>query len=154
TSVNCTVTLQSSKLRATAAAELAPLFTAPVTSIVTSTGLDDAGVFEPNLRDDRYLPFEGAGAGGTRNLPAPEGSNAFGLGSIADFILHMRSTAREGGAHSSTPLQKKALFNARRDFPDAWQAFQTATAGQYEMLFALDPSLFPFFGAGHTISLT
>ena len=31
-------------------------------SIVTSSGQNDSGLFETNLRDERYLPFEGSGA--------------------------------------------------------------------------------------------
>ena len=33
-----------------------------IQSIVTSSAQNDSGLFETNLRDDRYLPFEGAGA--------------------------------------------------------------------------------------------
>ena len=36
--------------------------TSPVQSIATSNAQNDAGVFELNFRDERYLPFEGAGA--------------------------------------------------------------------------------------------
>ena len=32
------------------------------TAIATSTAQSDAGVFEFNFRDERYMPFEGAGA--------------------------------------------------------------------------------------------
>ena len=35
---------------------------ARVQSIVTSHGQNDSGLFELNFRDERYLPFEGAGA--------------------------------------------------------------------------------------------
>ena len=31
-------------------------------AIVTSTAQNDAGLFEPSMRDERYLPFQGAGA--------------------------------------------------------------------------------------------
>jgi len=31
------------------------------TAIVTSTAQNDSGMFELNLKDERYLPFEGAG---------------------------------------------------------------------------------------------
>ena len=34
----------------------------PITSIAVSTGQNDSGVFELNFRDERYIPFEGAGA--------------------------------------------------------------------------------------------
>lgn len=34
----------------------------PFNSMATSSGIDDNGMFELNFNDDRYLPFEGAGA--------------------------------------------------------------------------------------------
>lgn len=34
----------------------------PTQAIATSTGQNDSGLFELNFRDERYLPFEGAGA--------------------------------------------------------------------------------------------
>ena len=39
--------------------------------IVTSGGTNDSGMFETNLRDERFLPFEGAGAISTWNLSLP-----------------------------------------------------------------------------------
>jgi hypothetical protein len=33
-----------------------------IQSIVTSSAQSDSGLFETNLKDERYLPFEGAGA--------------------------------------------------------------------------------------------
>lgn len=36
-----------------------------VQSIVTSNAQNDNGLFETNMHDDRYLPFEGAGAEST-----------------------------------------------------------------------------------------
>jgi hypothetical protein len=71
-SVNCTLTLQSSSIRISAAPGSAYARTSSddvrfndyygsMQSIVTSSGQVDSGLFETNLRDDRYLPFEGAG---------------------------------------------------------------------------------------------
>ena len=39
--------------------------------IVTSGGVNDSGMFETNLRDERFLPFEGAGAISTWSLSLP-----------------------------------------------------------------------------------
>ena len=44
-----------------------------VQSIVTSSGQNDSGMFETNLRDERFLPFEGAGAESTWKLDLPQG---------------------------------------------------------------------------------
>jgi hypothetical protein len=74
TSLNCTLTLLGSSVRKSsllADGEYARQgagddrfvdYPAAAQSIVTSTGSNDTGLFETNLRDERFLPFEGAGA--------------------------------------------------------------------------------------------
>jgi hypothetical protein len=37
-------------------------FAGAIQSVVTSSAQNDAGLFDVNLRDERYLPLEGAGA--------------------------------------------------------------------------------------------
>jgi hypothetical protein len=67
-----------------------------VQSIVTSGGTNDSGLFETNLRDERFLPFEGAGAISTWKLELPAKYRAFDYATIADAVLHIRYTARQG----------------------------------------------------------
>jgi len=74
TSLNCTLTLLGSSVRKSsllADGEYARQgagddrfvdYPAAAQSIVSSTGSNDTGLFETNLRDERFLPFEGAGA--------------------------------------------------------------------------------------------
>ena len=74
TSINCTLTLLRNSVRTSSDPEPAstpgrggedPRFRdnfGAIQSIVTSPGQNDSGLFETNLRDERYLPFEGAGA--------------------------------------------------------------------------------------------
>ena len=84
TSVNCTLTLQNSSVRispgrrvelraqdATATTPASSTTTARSQSIVTSGAMFDSGMFETNLRDERFLPFEGAGAISTWTLALP-----------------------------------------------------------------------------------
>ena len=66
-------------------------------SIATSQAQGDSGLFELNFRDERYLPFEGAGAISTWRLELPTEFHQFDYDSISDVILHMNYTAREGG---------------------------------------------------------
>ena len=71
-------------------------------SIVTSTGQNDSGLFETNLRDERFLPFELSGAISEWQLelpanPSKDDPRQFDYDTIADVILHLRYTAREGG---------------------------------------------------------
>ena len=69
----------------------------PVNSIATSTGLNDPGMFDFNFRDERYLPFEGAGAISTWKieLSTVKELRQFDYSTISDVILHLNYTARE-----------------------------------------------------------
>lgn len=69
-----------------------------IQSIAISNAQNDSGIFEINFRDERYLPFENAGADSTWKLEFPTSVKQFNYNTIADVILHMRYTAREGGA--------------------------------------------------------
>ena len=75
-----------------------------IQSIATSNAQNDAGMFELNFRDERYLPFEGTGAISSWRLELPKDVHLFDYHSIADVIIHLKYTAREGGSI----LKKKA----------------------------------------------
>ena len=79
-------------------------------SITTSSAQNDSGVFELNFRDERYLPFEGAGVISDWHLDLSgkweetrEGSpriidlSQFDFNTISDVILHINYTAKDGG---------------------------------------------------------
>jgi|GEM_PF-2799820 len=66
-------------------------------AIVTSKAHNDSGLFDLNLEDDRYLPFEGAGVVSRWRIELPGDTNAFDLHSVSDVVLHIRYTAEEGG---------------------------------------------------------
>jgi Tc toxin complex TcA C-terminal TcB-binding domain len=78
---------------------------AALQSIVTSSAQNDSGLFELNFRDERYLPFEGAGAISSWRIELPREFHQFDYDTISDVILHMRYTAREGGE----ALREKAV---------------------------------------------
>src|SRR5262249_3491482 len=69
----------------------------PITSIAVSTGQNDSGVFELNFRDERYLPFEGAGAISTWKIELPQTFKQFDYDTITDVVMHLRYTAIDGG---------------------------------------------------------
>ncbi|MCS3795319.1 neuraminidase-like domain-containing protein [Niastella sp. OAS944] len=69
-----------------------------IQSIATSNAQNDSGIFELNFRDERYLPFEGTGAISSWRLELPAELRQFDYNTIADVILHVKYTAREGGA--------------------------------------------------------
>ena len=145
-------------------------------SIVTSSGQGDGGLFEVNLRDERYLPFEGAGAISLWRVELPADTNAFDTTSITDLILHLRYTARDGGDALRAPARHsvllaaapavpttalavpplRRLFLATQDFSDAFYRFlhpdPSATDGQS---FALDlgDARFPFHDPRRAVSV-
>jgi hypothetical protein len=63
-------------------------------SIATSSANNDGGAFELNFRDERYLPFAGAGAISRWTLELPKAFRAFDYGSITDVIVHLSYTAK------------------------------------------------------------
>ena len=71
-----------------------------IQSLATSNAQNDSGLFELNFRDDRYLPFEGCGAISwwRLELPNPTIAQQFNYESIADAVIHIKYTAREGGS--------------------------------------------------------
>ncbi len=91
------LTLLSSQIR-TEGVPGSELFSVPpggTSSIALSTGQGDSGMHEPNLRDDRYLPFEGKGAVSQWSLRLPR-ARSFDYASISDVVLEISYTAREG----------------------------------------------------------
>ncbi len=123
--------------------------------IVTSGGTNDSGMFETSLRDERFLPFEGAGAISTWDLALPAELRAFDYMTIPDVILHIRYTARDAG----DPLRSQAtkelkgmlstaggsgqalLFCLRYDFPTEWSAFVN---GGGDFTVTLQRQFFPY----------
>lgn len=88
-----------------------------IQSIATSQAQNDGGMFELNFRDERYLPFEGAGAISSWKLELPAEFRQFDYDSIADVILHISYTAREGGER----LKKAATGS----IIESWSTYKT-----------------------------
>ena len=168
TSLNCTLSLQSSTVRTSpllangtyardttqADDRFADDFgTADV--IVTSGGTNDGGMFETNLRDERFLPFEGSGAISTWNLSLPSQLHSFDYTTISDVILHIRYTARQAGDPLAAQATKELtamldtagqssqalLFCLRYDFPTQWSAFVNGTG---DFAVTLEKQFFPY----------
>jgi hypothetical protein len=136
-------------------------------SIVTSSAQNDNGLFEGNLRDERYLPFENSGAISEWQLqmPASPGNQdpaQFDYQTISDVILHMRYTAREGGellrsgalAHLKAAIRDASvsgcvrLFSVRQEFPTEWANFQAQTPAadqRCELALTVTPEHYPFW---------
>ena len=129
-----------------------------IESIVTSSAQNDGGLFEVNFRDERYLPFEGAGAISRWTLSVPRATNGFDLSAVSDVILHVRYTARDGGkafadavkesvlTEPVTPIARRRLVSLRAEFPDAWEHFMRpdAESTSQEIAFQLDDAMLPY----------
>ncbi len=144
----------------------------PVTSIATSKGQNDAGMFEFNFRDERYLPFEGAGTisdwlielGGAG--AGNEVLRQFDYTTISDVILHLNYTARESGGLfkdnalayivdfvknsdelelPDMPLMR--MFSMKHEFPTEWHRFlhPAVEGGEQVLNFTVGKERFPFF---------
>jgi peptidoglycan hydrolase-like protein with peptidoglycan-binding domain len=168
--INCTLTMLSNSVRMAATPSAPyprtdgndPRFVdnlAAIQSIATSGAQNDSGLFELNFRDDRYLPFEGAGAVSRWRIQLPLETNRFDRNTISDVILHLRYTASEGGEGLGTealPAQTTGarLLSLRHEFPTAWHRFLNAApdAEQLVLLSRMDER-FPFRRPGVTITI-
>lgn len=134
--VHATLTLQSGQTRKTDTSSASPWLFTPTTSIVTSNGDGDAGLFELNLRDDRLLPFEGAGAHSTDANQwqfALAAESELPFESISDLVLQLRYTARAGVTSRATASSRHALFDVRAEFADAWYAFTSSITSDVQI---------------------
>jgi hypothetical protein len=71
-------------------------FIIPITAIAASSGQNDSGLFELNFKDERYLPFEGAGVISKWRFELPS-FRQFDYDTISDVIIHIKYTSAEGG---------------------------------------------------------
>ena len=174
TSVNCTLSLIRSTVRtspALAGGEYARQgpeddrfidYVGAAQSIVTSGANADTGLFETSLRDERFLPFEGAGAESTWRLELPKDYPAFDYATISDVILHLRYTARQGVNITAvqhwlnelfgqtTPATFAVLFSLRHEFPTDWSAF---VSGTNDFSVTIRRDHFPYFTQGKTLTV-
>lgn len=100
TNIGAKLTLQRSYVRKEPQLGLDQLLEVPFSgtpSIATSTAQGDAGVFELNFRDEKYMPFEGAGAISDWRLDLPSTFRPFDYDSINDVLVNISYTAEEDG---------------------------------------------------------
>src|SRR5690606_32430542 len=127
-----------------------------ISSIATSHGQADSGMFELNFNDERYLPFEGSGAISEWSIELPIENNHFDFSSISDVIIHMNYTARDGGGQlaqaANTELQdlipenSAKLFSLKHEFPNEWHKFLHPNGGEdQEFVADIISEHYPFF---------
>ena len=181
-SVNCTLTLLKSSIRKTqilrdgvyaredAEDDRFNDYFGSLQSIVTSSAQNDSGLFETNLRDERYLPFENSGVVSEWQLqlpadPSKDDPAQFDYNTISDVILHLRYTAREGGGllrngaitrikelmDEAQAAGSIRLFSLRHEFPTEWAKFQSQPlipTQRFELAITLRPEHYPFWSQG------
>ena len=113
------------------------------TSIATSTGQNDSGMFELNFRDERYLPFEGAGAVSEWTLEFPntftyahqippatiEEFRQFNYETISDIIVTIYYTALDSG---SPDLRRAAQENIETHINELLNEFASGPEGLWQ----------------------
>jgi len=155
TSVNCSLSLQSSTIRTSTNVGAGYArqgsddsrfndYYGTLQSVVTSSAQSDSGLFETNLKDERYLPFENAGIADSQwQLTLPAEVRQFDFDTITDVILYVRYTAREGGdvlkavavknlqnlINKAQTVGSVQLFSIRHQFTTEWSKFQSAVIG-------------------------
>ena len=139
-------------------------------SIATSHAQNDSGLFELNFRDERYLPFEGAGVVSRWRIDLPKETNSFDFNTLQDVIFELKYTSRSGGDILRNAAQRQVeqllggvdgttqlrMVRARQEFPDAWAAFASPTdqnSTVQSLSMDLDIDRFPFLYKGRAIDL-
>lgn len=142
-----------------------PVAAAGTSSIVTSSGQNDAGLFEVNFRDDRWLPFEGRGAVSTWNLTLDPRDNKFDFSTITDVVLHIRYTARGGGdanvvraaIKSQIETSRSIAVSTRSTFGNAYYTFfnpPVTAATDQTLTLPLTNILFPYSNLGSGVKIS
>lgn len=117
--VNAKLSLLNNKIRTTPVAENYAasdylLSRIGITTIATSQAEAYAGVFNFDFRDERYLPFEGAGVDSSWRLELPTNFHQFDYESISDVILHVSYTARNGAEPSGCKNLIAKAWNVKK----------------------------------------
>ena len=144
----------------------------PTQSIATSTGQNDSGMFELNFRDERYLPFEGAGVIAKWRLGLPKTFRPFDYSTISDVVLHLKYTARDAGGLLKQSAEDgiaiavnsivransgfSRLFSLKHEFPTEWYRFSKSTdaADPRSQEFIIGKDRFPFIFSNKDTTLT
>ncbi|HEU5104043.1 MAG TPA: hypothetical protein VFU22_33735, partial [Roseiflexaceae bacterium] len=141
---------------------------------------DGSGLFELSFRDERYLPFEGAGVvkSSWRLELSGKWQGAddkihdlaqFDFDTISDVIMHLRYTARDGreplknaarsalqnALKDAVQFPQHRLFSLRHEFPNQWYHFlhPANTSGNQTLSLPLDKDRFPFLFQSKTITI-
>ncbi|WP_304518067.1 neuraminidase-like domain-containing protein [Cecembia rubra] len=173
TNVGATLSLMSSQIRMEANLGNANLREVPksrTTLIATSTAQNDGGLFQLNFRDERYLPFEGAGAISSWKLDLPKNFKQFDYQTIKDVIIHISYTAdydelfrdkvdtqNDAIEGTLTNILKNNImsrtFSLKQDFAIELQSLADQPINS-DILLKIQAKHFPMFFQGKSFSVT
>ncbi|HCN84891.1 MAG TPA: hypothetical protein DIT07_14930, partial [Sphingobacteriaceae bacterium] len=125
-------------------------------------------MFELNFRDERYLPFEGAGAISEWKIELTEAEELrqFDYYSISDVILHMSYTAREEAILKTPAIDNlktilsdetkgkifPRLISLKNDFPDEFHTMRSDVSTEnVAKEFKITKLFFPYLSNNYEI---
>lgn len=161
--VGATLELLGSQVRSKPDQALVDVPLRRTTSIATSNAQNDGGVFELNFHDERYMPFEGAGAVSRWRITLPKSFRPFDYRTLADVILSIaynaemddglraavdQESARLESLLTTTPLAR--VFSLRQDFSSAFARLMRSPLDT-EARLDLDDRHFPVFAQGKNL---
>lgn len=146
-------------------------------AIATSSAQNDAGLFELNFRDERYMPFENAGVISCWRLSMMTDAKLRQLDydTISDVIIHVNYTARHSDlkveptvtalnqqlSELSTGIVLPRYFSMKQEFSNDWYAgfsriVNVPGVGDVGrgMNLTLKRSMFPEYAKGKDISIS
>ncbi len=167
--VGVTLSLKESWIRRDAMLhnDLVPVPRRRSVAIATSSARGDSGVFEFSFRDERYMPFEGAGAVSLWQVSLPSEYRPFDYATISDVVLHLAYEAEHDGVlrnavEGSGPgsikdrLQASApqvMISLRQECPDLLRVLISNPVGT-EVRFTLSDALLPHFMKGRECQIS
>jgi hypothetical protein len=183
TSLNCTLRLLEHKYRTSAIAKSKSDYpeqtdqtddrfntvNVPISAIAVSSTENENGVFELNFHDERYLPFEGAGAISKWRVELPDKFRQWDYDTATDVVMLVRLTSMDAGDKLKGPamgavedyiksveeLSREeglfAIFDLKNDFPNEWYAANNPSAGATERVLTIGKlnEKLPIFTKGH-----
>jgi hypothetical protein len=119
---------------------------------------ENNGMFELRFDDDRYFPFEGAGAVSTWRLELNGKKGAYNINDLLDVSMTLKYTAEQGGGVFAAavkgllkPYPTARFFDVAREFPDEWAAFMESEHDTLTL--ALSRDMFPNMSGGKITGL-
>ena len=157
TNVSAKLTLSKGEIEKDDGAPLEEHLIAKDSSISLSGALNDTGTFDFNLRDERYLPFEGGGAISEWRIELPSKVRSFNYDTISDVLQTIGYRALDGDRAAAenalaTSLTDYAtnngllrLISLKHELPNAYQKLLHPVAGDPQFVeFDIEKSNFPY----------